>query len=38
MIYSTRIRRNDVTESQKEKKRPALISFSVQSVKNHGTK
>ena len=35
MIYNTRNQSNDTTESQKEK---SQCSFSVQPVKNHGTK
>ena len=38
MIYNTRNRSNDTTESQKEKKDLLQCSFSEQSVKNHGTK
>ena len=37
MIYNTRNRNNDTKESQKEKK-TILMLFSIQSVKNHGTK
>ena len=37
MIYNTGNRSNDITESQKEKDL-FQCSFSVRSVKNHGTK
>ena len=38
MIYNSRNRSNDTTESHKEKKTLFYFSFSVQSVKNQGTK
>ena len=38
MMYTTRNWTNDTTESQKEKKDLFQCSFSVQSVKYHGTK
>ena len=38
MIYNTRNRSNDTKEIQKEKKKTILMLFSVQPVKNHGTK
>ena len=39
MIYNTRNRSNDTKEIQKEKnKQTILMLFSVQPVKNHGTK
>ena len=38
MIYNTRNRSNDTTESQRKKRRPVLMLFSVQLVENLETK